>query len=247
MKNQQRKYAYEKAIEAYWKHVDRYHTWMNYYSIFNGALFIGYYSLWTTENNKIQTTLCWLILLMLVALMGIIASCSWLKSLKGHEKWESNWINIVKLYETIGVYNLIVAEKTDVEFSNTTTNKKPVFGENDSFKAYSTHKITEEFVKWVIVGWIVCFIMPLFYIATIEVKGLTTWEIIAIILIAVFVLLKVIVPIVFYIVEQACRLRTKKGDYSNVKDMYWIDKSIIDKEFLPSKKRKTIKQNIVIP
>ena len=32
-----RKYAYEKAIEAYWKHVDRYHTWMNYYALFYGG------------------------------------------------------------------------------------------------------------------------------------------------------------------------------------------------------------------
>ena len=36
-----RRYAYEKAIEAYWKHVDRYHTWMNYYSLFNGAFVCG--------------------------------------------------------------------------------------------------------------------------------------------------------------------------------------------------------------
>ena len=40
----ERRYAYEKAIEAYWKHVDRYHTWMNYYAIFNGALFVGFWA-----------------------------------------------------------------------------------------------------------------------------------------------------------------------------------------------------------
>jgi len=28
-KEDKNKYAYEKAVEAYWKHVDRYHTWMN--------------------------------------------------------------------------------------------------------------------------------------------------------------------------------------------------------------------------
>lgn len=46
-----RKYAYEKAIEAYWKHVDRYHTWMNYYSLFNGALFVGYCTLLTATTK----------------------------------------------------------------------------------------------------------------------------------------------------------------------------------------------------
>ena len=45
-----RRYAYEKAIEAYWKHVDRYHTWMNYYAIFNGALFVGFCTLYTATS-----------------------------------------------------------------------------------------------------------------------------------------------------------------------------------------------------
>ena len=44
-----RRYAYEKAIEAYWKHVDRYHTWMNYYAIFNGALFVGFCTLFARQ------------------------------------------------------------------------------------------------------------------------------------------------------------------------------------------------------
>ena len=49
-----RKYAYEKAIEAYWKHVDRYHTWMNYYALFDGALLVAYCTL-LCETNIILT------------------------------------------------------------------------------------------------------------------------------------------------------------------------------------------------
>lgn len=50
---EQRRFMYQKAIEAYQYHVNRYHTWMNYYSIFTGALFVGFCSL-TTATTEIK-------------------------------------------------------------------------------------------------------------------------------------------------------------------------------------------------
>ena len=35
--------AYDKAVESYQFHVQRYHTWVNYYAIFVGALFVAFY------------------------------------------------------------------------------------------------------------------------------------------------------------------------------------------------------------
>ena len=34
---EQQRFMYQKAIEAYQYHVNRYHTWMNYYALFNNA------------------------------------------------------------------------------------------------------------------------------------------------------------------------------------------------------------------
>ena len=143
-----RRYAYEKAIEAYWKHVDRYHTWMNYYAIFNGALFVGFCTLLTatTEIRIITSTNFTLlnnysILNLMLCILGFISSVSWLLSIKGHEKWERNWMNIIEEYEHKKVYRLIMAKRDDIV--------------DKQFKAYSTHKITKLFVFTIILSWII--------------------------------------------------------------------------------------------
>ena len=111
-----RKYAYEKAIEAYWKHVDRYHTWMNYYALFNGALFVGFCTLLTatTEvskntNDVFELTNNYGILQITLCIVGLISSITWCCSILGHEKWEINWMNIITFYEDIGVYSILIS------------------------------------------------------------------------------------------------------------------------------------------
>lgn len=42
---EQQRFMYQKAIEAYQYHVNRYHTWMNYYALFNGALLVAFCTL----------------------------------------------------------------------------------------------------------------------------------------------------------------------------------------------------------
>ena len=52
-RREQREFLYQQAINGYQFHVNRYHTWMNYYSIFTGALFVGLCSL-TTATTEIS-------------------------------------------------------------------------------------------------------------------------------------------------------------------------------------------------
>ena len=47
--------AYEKAIDAYQFHVQRYHTWVNYYAIFVGALFVAFYTILSGITNEVES------------------------------------------------------------------------------------------------------------------------------------------------------------------------------------------------
>ena len=49
--------AYDKAVEAYQFHVQRYHTWVNYYAIFVGALFVAFYTI-IPQSENVQCTPC---------------------------------------------------------------------------------------------------------------------------------------------------------------------------------------------
>jgi len=164
-----RRYAYEKAIEAYWKHVDRYHTWMNYYAIFNGALFVGFCTLYTAtsyiyniENYHLfdnWNTYLYLIL----SILGFIASVCWYSSIIGHEKWETNWMNIVEFYEDRKwkVYKMLMVDLADMEIKDICLNKhhKGTLTDTDNFKAFSTHSITKVFVFFIILSWLLLFLM----------------------------------------------------------------------------------------
>lgn len=165
-------FLYQKAIEAYWNHVNRYHTWMNYYALFNGALFVGFCTLltattiikadsisqWNLENDYtfLQFTVC---------IIGLVSSCAWLASISGHEKWEKNWMNIIESFETVPLYRLIISGKNDFslkkdyndhECYDGLTKYGKVLEKGDEFKAYSTHTITKIFVWSIIIGWFSC-------------------------------------------------------------------------------------------
>ena len=79
---------YEKAIEGRNFHYQNYNTWVNYYSIFNGALFIGYYSL--KDGDLLKT---------IIVLLGFVTAICWHLTVKGHYNWMISWINIVHEYE----------------------------------------------------------------------------------------------------------------------------------------------------
>lgn len=77
---------YEKAIEGRNFHYQNYNTWVNYYAIFTGALFIGYYSIIDKGNEFCS---------FLIVLLGYITSLCWHLTVKGHYHWMLSWIKVV--------------------------------------------------------------------------------------------------------------------------------------------------------
>lgn len=154
--------AYEQAIKAYQFHVQRYHTWVHYYAIFTGALFVAFYkamfdfSVDGCMANHSMTSLpveWWFALL--IAFLGWFASICWLASIVGHYQWMLSWINIVKLRErryfegkdendeAIFVYDGVFPSKKDNDKSNQMLPKY-----------ISTQKVTQIFVWVVMLAWI---------------------------------------------------------------------------------------------
>lgn len=165
-----REFLYQQAINGYQFHVNRYHTWMNYYSIFTGALFVGFCSLTTatTEISKkcsqavskcrcmndksfYELTNDYGLLIIAVCVLGLISSICWILSLYGHEKWERNWMKNIEYYEDNK------DDKDDIENGNYKSFLlyKIVYDKNN-FKAFSTHTITKIFIFGVITGWTFC-------------------------------------------------------------------------------------------
>lgn len=108
--------AYGKAINGYQFQVGRYNTWMNYYAIFVGALFVALYSIW--PQDEMETLCCvykphcikisaaiaksheW-ILPLIISGLGWIASICWYGALLGYRKWNGHWIGVVQKIEKI--------------------------------------------------------------------------------------------------------------------------------------------------
>lgn len=168
-----KQYAYEKAIEAYWKHVDRYHTWMNYYAIFNGALFVGFCTLLTASTEIVAKSSIkddiellnatsisfenpYSFLLIILCFVGIITSFCWLLSLKGHMIWMNNWMRIIKKYEKENVYSIILASESEFRLEGEL--KRRTIFYNEYYKAFSTSSITKVFIVSIIIGWIFTYV-----------------------------------------------------------------------------------------
>ncbi len=103
---------YDRAIEAYRFQVDRYHTWMNYYSLFHGALLIAFYSIQCEVNDDMHKWLPFII-----AALGFLAGICWCYTVIGNKNWINNWMAIIKKVasgnDEIGgnnIYNVIASE-----------------------------------------------------------------------------------------------------------------------------------------
>ena len=217
-----RRYAYEKAIEAYWKHVDRYHTWMNYYAVFNGALFVGFCTLLTATSNiefknSIELSNNYTILCIIICIVGFISSVCWFLSILGHASWERNWINIVEYYElkifsdsnNNRVYNMLITEadsiSADIEI------KDNIMLNDDAKMKYgfSTHASTRLFVFILIVSWIIL----VFYQCIIKLNTIKCF----------------CLPVLSIIIYGAIVIFYKSLDtngYSNIKGKVWKCKNI---------------------
>lgn len=139
---------YEKAIEGRNFHYQNYNTWVNYYSIFNGALFVGYYSLLEKLNASGHS-----LILFVITLLGFISALCWHLTVKGHYIWMISWINVVHDYEE--ELNKISEEDKKYCVYNVYTKPKEGFFKQN----ISTQKLTSLFTFLVSIVWsfILCF------------------------------------------------------------------------------------------
>lgn len=156
------KVAYEQAVKAYQFHVQRYHTWVNYYAIFTGVLFVAFYTVMPKGGRfclsyvvdwPLDSGLCFSYLVLLV---GWWASVCWLASIVGHYRWLLSWTRVVKQREReyfvnegenggkpLWVYGKVLLSRRNQPKPNP---MEPGF--------VSTQKVTQLFVKGVIGAWV---------------------------------------------------------------------------------------------
>lgn len=126
---------YDRAISAYQFQVERYHTWMNYYSIFHGALLVALYSLENESNNDCLS--------LIICLLGYIAGLCWLGTVIGNAKWIKRWLDVIKENEKEnekGKFSIYTKSGNNIE-------KEKTF--------LSTQKIMIFFVSFVCLAWII--------------------------------------------------------------------------------------------
>lgn len=140
MEDKTKEMAYEKAIEGYQFQVGRYNTWMNYYAIFVGALFIAFYTIMTTDehNNYI---------LLIIALLGLFASLCWYGALLGYRTWNDRWMQGIHELET-----KVFGDAFKV-YRNMPSTDRPEG--KYAAKYVSTQKITKIFIIGVMFAWLV--------------------------------------------------------------------------------------------
>lgn len=71
-------------------------------------------------------------------------------------------MNIIEKYEKINVYRLIRMPVDDMNLSENQRHQNHELTSGEYFKAYSTHRVTLIFILYLILGWIICMIFPLF-------------------------------------------------------------------------------------
>lgn len=112
---QRRRLKRYKLIFAHFNRMEqRYHTWMNYYSLFNGALLVAYCTILVStgkivemegniSNNEFTNLGAKLFylnctywdILTVIAILGVIASYCWYLSMIGHRSWIKSWKRIL--------------------------------------------------------------------------------------------------------------------------------------------------------
>lgn len=140
----------------------RYHTWMNYYSLFNGALLVAYCTILVSTGKVIkevcEAKICYDLnctywgFLVLIACLGVVASYCWYLSMIGHNKWLGNWRSKLQKEEPK------IMKDISTESDKLIRGKRKIVLSN----FYSTATITRYFVLSVLTGWIIA----TFYVAS---------------------------------------------------------------------------------
>jgi len=89
-------YRFEKLIEGRDKLNTAFHTWMMFFVVIIGALFVGYHTLATRADalNAQQG-------LIAVTVFGYIVSLFWHFSCKGYHLWVRHWLSLIQEHEKI--------------------------------------------------------------------------------------------------------------------------------------------------
>ena len=136
----------------------RYHTWMNYYSLFNGALLVAYCTILVSTGkvikevcgNETYTLNCtyWGFLI-LIAGLGIIASYFWYLSMIGHVNWLNNW--------RIKLQNKNTKIMKEISTNDDSLSNRLIRSRRKTVLPgfYSTATITRWFILSVLAGWII--------------------------------------------------------------------------------------------
>ncbi|MBD5440231.1 MAG: hypothetical protein HDR33_04325 [Treponema sp.] len=143
---------YEKAIEGRNFHYQNYNTWANYYSIFTGALFIGYY---TVLNLKDCNTTFFKFLIILI---GLMTSICWNLTVRGHYHWMLSWIKIVQDYEK-KLANFLKKNGMQGYFVYSVYAERC---ENGFHKNISSQKLTSRFTFSVSIAWAFLLVSPVY-------------------------------------------------------------------------------------
>lgn len=174
---EQRRFMYQKVIEAYQYHVNRYHTWMNYYALFNGALLVAFCMLLcaTTQiaggRGSVETEEIVLeggsvilsnnygCLQVLIIVLGILTSFLWLLSILGHRTWTLSWMSIICKYEREygfdPLYRMVILQNKYNSKNKDGVSLKDSFKRTYIPEGFSTDKLTIKFVWLVIISWYV--------------------------------------------------------------------------------------------
>lgn len=187
---EKKRLAYDKAIEGYQFQVGRYNTWMNYYSIFVGALFVALYSIWPATSNSgcccckccncheaVSDPDTW-VLPFVISILGFLASVCWYGALLGYRKWNGHWMKIVRACENSlndpekdlhPVYDEMPANDKGSCFPRRIWRAiKRCFICRKSEKRYysagyiSTQKITGIFIVFIMLAWIAAFAFAIY-------------------------------------------------------------------------------------
>lgn len=143
----------------------RYHTWMNYYSLFNGALLVAYCTILVSTGKVISLegnvdtasemsggakvfflNCTYWDVLTLIAFLGVIASYCWYLSMIGHKSWIESWRGILRIEEVPGFRKELGIEDPSIERKIQEDGVLPHF--------HSTYKVTMLFICGVMFAWI---------------------------------------------------------------------------------------------
>ena len=175
--SERHRFVYQKAIDAYQYHVNRYHTWMNYYALFNGALLVAFCTLLcaTTQitggKGSVETEKVVLEgggmflsnnyegLQVLIIVLGILTSFLWLLSILGHRVWTLSWMSLICKYEREygfdPLYRMVILQNKYNPKNKDGASLKGCFRRMYIPEGFSTDKLTIKFVWLVILSWYV--------------------------------------------------------------------------------------------